>query len=242
MKRTWFRLLLLLCAAGAALVFGQVRAVGQDGRQQPSAKSVREQQAAYAVGGLKAAAAVTGTYRSRISFPMSSAPDDLDELIAFSHSIVVGMVDQNRCLATSDGFSVVTVYDVRIERTLKGSFKKGEVIPVAVPGGKISFPNGSSAELTVERFRPPLNSRRYIFFLRRSDARDGYLVQGGVPGYPEYLVPSAGPLGIYDLSSTWVVPSGAAGSNLARTIWSWRVNERGLVDRVLDVLKSAGVF
>lgn len=74
-----------------------------------------------------------------MSFPAFAAifivPQDR-ELVAKSRGIIVGVVIGSTSELRDDG-DVETIYDVRIERAMKGTFPRDSVVRVASPGGNV---------------------------------------------------------------------------------------------------------
>jgi hypothetical protein len=113
-------------------------------------------------GGLAAAAAVTGDYEGVVSADPENNVETLTQLVAWHSLIVIGRVESNHAWLTADGNTIVTDHLVAVERVLKGDATRR--ITVSVPGGRVTFPDGSMATLT-STMRPPVNGERYLLFL-----------------------------------------------------------------------------
>jgi hypothetical protein len=113
-------------------------------------------------GGLPAAAAVTGHYEGVISADPENNVETLAQLVAWHDLIVIGHVESNHSWLTADGETIVTDYKIAVERVMKGHTPNR--ITVSLPGGRVSFPDGSMATLT-STMRPPSTGERYLLFL-----------------------------------------------------------------------------
>src|SRR5262245_9610433 len=113
-------------------------------------------------GGIPAAAALLGHYLGTVSADPENNVDTLEHLVAWHSLILIGRVESNHAWLTADSQTVVTDYRIQVERELKGD--PGRRITVSVPGGRVSFPDGSMATLT-STMRAPLNGERYLLFL-----------------------------------------------------------------------------
>ena len=118
-------------------------------------------------GGLKAAAAVTGTFVGiEQPYPEGDAKN-LVQLVSASEAIVVGEIKRNLSWLDDTGKKIVTDYQVKIERALMGQIREGAEISVSVPGGRVSFPDGSTGHIYMPGAPPPANGQRFVFFLSR---------------------------------------------------------------------------
>ncbi|MDQ3068909.1 MAG: hypothetical protein M3R55_04175 [Acidobacteriota bacterium] len=184
-----------------------------------AAQELRRQQAeALRNGGVEAAASITGHYTGPArAFWTAGDPFSIKEVSDFSHTAVVGRSFTNESQLTADGRSIVMLYHVEIESSVKGAHKRGDRIVVNIPGGKIRFASGAVAEMQLADMIRPQPQTRYVWFLRRAPAN---LTQGGDDSSKgASYVPTFGPLGIYALeggtSFKRVIPLGAYRSRLA---------------------------
>jgi hypothetical protein len=65
---------------------------------------------------------------------------------------------------------------------LKGHVKTGGNITVSLPGGKVGFPDGSTAEVHTPWFRKMINHKRYLVFLTGKPTSDSFTTTGGPQG------------------------------------------------------------
>jgi hypothetical protein len=119
--------------------------------------------------GIYAAAKITGNYVYS-GDGMTCNIFDLPEIARESNLIVIGSAIDNVCKlrGPADDESIVTEYKIQIEEVIKGHANiAGKVVEVITPGGKITFPDGVSAEETSST-RKMRNGSRYILFLSES--------------------------------------------------------------------------
>ena len=149
-------------------------------------------------GGLKEAARIKGDYVMTYD-PFWHTPTlDLKGLTKKSGLIVTGIPVNNRCRLTLDGFIVLTVYDVLVTEVLKGDdVKAGQTIKVALPGGKVRFKDGTSAEVRTPDFQQMSNNKTYALYLYEKLAQSGHIFKD-----PSIVVHrlTSGPHGLLELS------------------------------------------
>jgi hypothetical protein len=135
-----------------------------------------------------------------VTYPSEGSPVSLAELAAASDLVVVGSTGDNVCRPTGDGRMVITLYEVSVETMLKGAVASGGKVSMILLGGQVRFPDGSRARVDTPGFWRPTQPSRRLFFLHEAAhhlvvGNEGYLSDGRA------FVPTAGPLGIYDLSA-----------------------------------------
>ena len=121
--------------------------------------------------------------------------------------VVVGVPLDNRSKLSTAGFIAETVYDVKIQEVLKGEgFRPGDTVKVALPGGKVRFEDGTTAETVTPEFEKMRNGGTYVLYLGTRPAGNGAL-------YPDSRVVVynliAGPQGLFELSTEGKVRSHA---------------------------------
>ena len=208
-----------------------------DGHQASSGETSERQRQAMKSGGLRAAAAVTGSFETaKFSFT-SAGPADLAELITLSPNVIVGYSVSNVCKETADGTSIVTVHTVFVESVLKGDLPL-HPISVILPGGRVTYANGDVAQVKTPGFLPPLQGKRHVLFLRRTDPT----MTAGLQEVLELagsFVPSQGPLSIFDLEPTrtaYVLPSGGANSVLMKRLVKQRMSPNQFIEALSRAL------
>jgi hypothetical protein len=90
---------------------------------------------------------------------------------------------------------IFTDYEVAIEELVKGDIKPAETIVVTLPGGRIYFEDGTSAEQTTPTFEHPLIGRAYTLFLMQEAA------------VPSVFFLTGGPQGMFDIEDSAGVKS-----------------------------------
>ena len=203
--------LAVLAAVGLTVVASKAQTGGPGNPATRAAQS-----AALSNGGLAAAAAVSGSYVGTYREPTDSGPADLNELADFAQLVVVASAEAGVCRLSADRRSIETVLTVRPEILIKG---KGGIdrLLVAVPGGRMVFADGSTADIHTPGFVRPNLHKRAVWFLRHAKGRLG---KDG-----EFVLAS-GPLGFYDLeppTRAFVMPAGALDSLIAKDLAQRRV-------------------
>lgn len=199
----------------------------------PTPEQHRLQSQAFKTGGLRAAAAVTGTFVTNVGFIQGAEPATLNELLGLSHVVLVGWVTSHSMVITVDGKSVVSEYSVTAETVVKGKIEPAS-LTVLMPGGRVRFSDGSLAQVNTPGFLRPLNDRRYLLFLRRVDL-DPSAVSARSPATDFSL--TAGALSVWDVTGNpRAKPAGAHNTQLARTIWKSSVSAEGLIARLREQL------
>ena len=128
---------------------------------------------AFEQGGIPAAAAVFGKYRALEGFGNHIAiHENVVGLIVASHLVLSGYVRSERSVLSADQRHVNTEFAVTIQRLFKGggTLNPGREIVVNVPGGRLEFPNGTSAEVVLSSGEPPLRvGGLFVLFLEFID-------------------------------------------------------------------------
>jgi hypothetical protein len=96
---------------------------------------------------------------------------DLEKLTKNSEAVIVGVPVKSICELTPDGQLITTNYDVIVQEVLKGDLMQGSTIKVALLGGKITFDDGSTAEVVTPGFDKMVNDRSYTLYLSRYPIR-----------------------------------------------------------------------
>lgn len=200
---------------------------------QPPSAQEREihqrREKAWKEGGLRAAAAVTGTYRLTMSANNLNA-DSIDFLIQHSPLIVVGQVLTNRTWLNARGDLITTDYQIAVEQALKGHARPADRITVSMPGGKIAFEDGSSAEVQITDMMLPLDGERYVLFLRETRYEPGPEQRRASSG-PIYM-PSFEALSLYRVSEVgFITPKTFAGHRVFKKYFGRA--ERELIDDII---------
>jgi hypothetical protein len=211
-------------------------------RQQRGNPSISRQETQRLLSsGLHSAAQLRGAINREDGYPPTRL-ENLGELGDIAETVFVGTVDSNSCRPTLDDSTIVTVYEVAVESVLKGQIPGGQSkthqrATIAVLGGRVNYPDGASAQITVPHFHMPLNGERLMWFVRR--AQPNYLGDmNGVTG-PLYTL-AGGPLGVYDLTadrSPFVLPAANYGSPIALHLHEEKLNGDAFIAEMQSVLK-----
>lgn len=130
--------------------------------------------------GLRGAARLKGHYVG-VTLTHVFGSYDLQDLTQGSALVVVGTPLRNKCsLDEVDGDMITTDYEVAINEAIKGNVTQGSTIKVSLPGGRVEFPEGTSAELRTPDFRKMENGKTYVLFLHQNrPGSEEFIVTGG---------------------------------------------------------------
>jgi hypothetical protein len=129
---------------------------------------------------LKDKAKNNGRYVATEYPPTLTRFNTLDALARSADAIVIAKAIDNASRISSDGMTVTTDYQLKVEHGYKGKLAEGGSISVSLPGGLTRFSDGSSAEIRTPWFRKMVNGRTYLLFLNRRGNR--WSVTGGPRG------------------------------------------------------------
>jgi len=131
---------------------------------------------------LKERARQAGHYVS-IGHPTGAATfRNLVGLAQGSSAVVIGIPQDNACNLSADGKSITIDYRVRVEYVYKGALKEGNIITVSVPGGRVSFADGSTAEIKTPWFKKMQAGQAYALFLTPGANQGSYVTTGQAQG------------------------------------------------------------
>src|SRR5258706_3465706 len=133
-------------------------------------------------GGLREAARIRGHYggiRTTIYF----LKYDLESLAAHSGDIIIGTPIDNTVHLSADGQMITSWYRINILQALKGKRQPDETVTISLPGGKLTFEDGMSAEIKTPDLETMQNDQKYVLFLSPILAVDGtFTLLGGSQG------------------------------------------------------------
>jgi hypothetical protein len=182
--------------AVSSLVFGFARSrSGSPQNKSPSApiRSLREK------------AKLRGNYTI---VAQSNAPRQYEEMATLVHdsaAIITGTVANKaaQMLSPAEDF-IVTDYQITVKDRIKGQVRPGETITLRLPGGRIQFDDGTSAEVNIRNFsRSPEVGKIYTFFLRKKSDANFSLV--------------GGQQGLFEISKARIEPQAQTEDKLAKT-------------------------
>ena len=194
----------VLMAAAICLVAVAVLAIsGRSSRplQDPSKQKPSSDDDAVALrnalkrGGLREAAKLKGHYVAEYNPHWDWGQFSVEALTKNSAAVIVGRFTKKLDARLLDGKVIFTDYEVAVEEVVKGDIKQAETIVVTLPGGRIDFEDGTSAEQTTPTFEHPRIGRAYTLFLAQEAA------------VPSVFFLSGGPQGMFDLEDSAGVKS-----------------------------------
>jgi hypothetical protein len=167
-------------AAGAAFTRGR----GQDVQTRPGANEEHRRAVdAARQGGIREAAKIKGSFVVTDFAKAEGVYSGLDSLASHSDVVIVGTPSQNVCRVTPDGRYITTDYEVVAQEVFKGRVRKRDTVKVSLPGGRVQFEDGTSAEVRVPDFRKMEDGKTYVLFLsERKDNPGVFQVVGGPQG------------------------------------------------------------
>lgn len=112
----------------------------------------------------KAAMANHGYYLESDDGSPWNRASSLQDLVHGSREVFVGTVRDGRSELEHHGRYIRTRYSVEVEQILKGSLLPGQVVSFLLPGGKVTFDDGTVAEVRKEKEPPLLKDHRYVLF------------------------------------------------------------------------------
>jgi hypothetical protein len=141
-------------------------------------------------GGYREAAKLKGHYVGTVDPNWDWTNFDLETLTKNSVAIVIGIPEHGKAQLSSTGDMITTDYDVRVQEVIKGTLSLDTLIKVSLPGGKVDFDDGTSAEIQTPGFDPMVIAKKYVLFLYPN--RNGSNI----------LLTTGGPQGLFELQPT----------------------------------------
>ena len=133
-------------------------------------------------GGLREAAKLKGHYVAEHDPHWDLAPL-MEDLTKNSVAVIVGRFTKKLEARLLEGRSIFTDFEVTIDELVKGDLKQAKTIVITLPGGRVDFEDGTSAELTTPTFEQPRIGRTYTLFLMEEKAVPSvYFLMGGPQG------------------------------------------------------------
>lgn len=107
---------------------------------------------------------------------------DIADVARASSAIIIGTPESNRCRLSEDETRITINYQVNIREVIKGDLQPGNSVTVKVPGGKVVFPDGTSAEVRTPWFKWMENRHTYVLFLTAEGDGTTFVTTGGPQG------------------------------------------------------------
>jgi hypothetical protein len=138
-------------------------------------------------GGYREAAKVKGHYVGDFDPHWDFGLFDIESLTKNSVVVVVGVATTALpSRLTTDGQLIVTDYEISVQEIIKGSVTAGGKVKVSLPGGKMEFEDGTSAELRTPKFEHIKVRQTYALFLTEDQTEPGvFTLTGGPQGLVE---------------------------------------------------------
>lgn len=119
-------------------------------------------------GGLPAAAALVGHYVALDDGDIHGSLPDLYRLATWSDVVVLAQVVSTSPSQLSGPLSISTDYQLTVVERFQGPISVGAPVTVRRNGGRVTFANGTSAEIRASRLPAGLEQgREYVFFLKQ---------------------------------------------------------------------------
>jgi hypothetical protein len=180
-----FSVLILISFAVVTFLFALyvMPVTGSKSQNQTDRDEQKKMAEAIRRGGYREAARIKGHYVGTVDPYWDWASFDLETLTKSSAAVVIGMPESSKGQLNSNGEMIMTQFDVRVKEAIKGALAENSVVKVALPGGKVDFEDGTSAELQTPDFERMLEGRKYLLFLYANrNGSDVYLLTGGPQG------------------------------------------------------------
>lgn len=133
-------------------------------------------------GGLREAARIRGHYVG-ISTTSYFLKYDLESLAAHSGNIIIGSPIDNTAHLIANGQLITTWYRIKIMQAMKGKLQPHETVTISLPGGKLTFDDGTSAEIRTPDLEGMQTDQKYVLFLSPMLGVDGtFTLTGGSQG------------------------------------------------------------
>jgi hypothetical protein len=150
--------------------------------QEPSSQDNSEFVKAIRKGGLREAARIRGHYVATMNTSYW-LKFDLESLTKNSAAIIVGTPEGSASRLSPDGQQITTEYQIKVKKSLKGGLTPNEIMSVSLPGGKIVFEDGTSAEIKTPDLEGMENGSTYVLFISPKVTALGALtLTGGAQG------------------------------------------------------------
>ena len=146
-------------------------------------------------GGVREAAKLKGKYVAEYDPHWHWGMFSLEDLTKNSVAVIVGRFTKQLAAHIPDSRLIFTDYEVAVEELVKGDIKEAKTIVVTLPGGRMDFEDGTSAEQTTPSFERPVIGRTYTLFLMREAA------------LPSVFFLVGGPQGMFDIEGSAGVKS-----------------------------------
>ena len=171
----------LVILTGLGLGFGLSK-IGATRRPVGSKAPIMPQKEAEDTRPLKEKAREAGSYVKDRAPKKIGAFSDLAGLTRDSSAVVVGVPGDNVSVLSADGKGITIDYKVSVQYVYKSDLNEGDVITVSVPGGRVSFDDGSTAEVRTPWFKKMMTGKTYVLFLSPTERPGVFVTTGEAQG------------------------------------------------------------
>ena len=194
-------IVVLACTTFFGISGGSVRPSAAQDKSREDRIAVRD---ALRKGGLREAAKLKGNYVEEFDPHWDWVRLDIETLTKNSTAVVIGRITKRLdARLVGDGL-IFTDHEVAVDELLKGNVKRAKTIVVTLPGGRINFAEGTSAELTTPTLDPIRIGGAHILFLSDNEDKSSNVF---------FLV--GGPQGLVDMEGSNVKSYGRPGDPVA---------------------------
>lgn len=173
-------LIIVFSLTGLAFDFGKGAATQSLSAQKPEGPD--QLVSAVRKGGLREGARIKKRFVSSES-TTGWAKYDLESLTSHSSVVIMGTPLDGSSSLTANGERIITEHEVKVRRIFKGQLQENDSIRLIVPGGRVVFEDGTSAEILTPDLGPIKKNQTYVFFLHPSkDGSDSLQLTGGGQG------------------------------------------------------------
>lgn len=233
---------------GVALfvAFSSVGSVQAQALREPSTPDeVQRARRALEERGVRGAAALYGKYVQEEPVAPQGVAANVRVLAAQSDVVVAGRVLTAVSTVTADGKGICTEYRVAIERLFKGpnGLVKGTILDVSLPGGDVTFSDGSSAKGVTRDLRQMESDKTYLLFLTQTREGAPEAVAAAIGPFGRYRLTMGGQ-GAYELNTPSangaVMPLGNSETPVAYELYTLKTSEAALtrVQQAVDSLQA----
>lgn len=146
-------------------------------------------------GGLREAAKLKGYYVAEYNPHWDWGEFTVENLTKNSVAVIIGRVTKKLDARLIEGKVIYTDYEVAVDELIKGNLAQAKTVVVTIPGGRVYFEDGTSAEQITPTFEAPQVGRSYALFLMQEQA------------VPSVFFLSGGPQGLFDIEDASSVRS-----------------------------------
>jgi hypothetical protein len=102
----------------------------------------------------------------------------LDDMAKAADVIVIGTAKSNISKLSENEKEITLDYQMVAEKIYKGNLNEKDVFTVSLPGGKVIFPDGSTAGVSTPWFKKMQDGKTYLLFLKRVQEKSFTTVGG----------------------------------------------------------------